>query len=441
MKEKIFFLSVLVFSTPVFADTPANVTTRFQELESRIIQLQNQLIEQDKKHEREIESLKKQVIEIKGPEEKSVYIPPTAQTGPKWLEGLEMNGDLRLRYEAFEQNEATRDRNRFRYRLRWGVQKKLTEDMDVGFRLVSGSNTDPTSTMQTFTGDFTYKNIFVDQAYVKYRPSFLKDHIPFLEKSEIGGGKVENPFRQASSGLVWDADVMPEGFYQSAEFKFFDGKLKPFVNLGQFILQENATLADAELYGFQTGIRWDVPGLEERGVKVTNAFAYYDFSDYARDSNFTVGGTSLARGNTAMGTLLNAGDFDVFQAYNEIEFKVSGLPVKLFGDFAANPSDRTEDPIGRNIGYEYGLRLGKAKKKGEWEAAYYYAYIEPNAVVGAFNESDFGVGNSNKRGSAVQLKYQLTDSLRLGFAAYFVNNVTGADDETRRFQTDLEWVF
>lgn len=433
----------LAFAEPAVSSLPSDLAVRFEKLESRIAELQNQLVEQNKLHGEEIEGLRRQ-IEIRKPEEGAVYVASGAPSTPKWLEGLAMGGDFRLRYEGIERNEAARERNRFRYRLRWKVTKKLSEDLDFGFRLVNGSTTDPTATNQTMTGDFTYKSFLLDQAYVKYHPSLLSEHLPFLEKSEFSGGKFENPFLAASSGLVWDADVMPEGFAESFEFSFLEERFKPFVNLGQFLLQENETLADAELYGVQTGMRWNPPGLsKDSGVQVTNALGYYDFSDYGRDSNFLVSGTSLARGNTRYGSSssLAAGDFDILQIYNEIKFKAGKLPVKLFADFATNLADQAPDPDGRNVGYEYGLKLGSIKKKGDWEAGYYYAYVEPNAVVGAFSDSDFGAGHADKRGSAAQFRYMLTDSLKLGLTAYFVNNITGADDETRRFQTDLDWVF
>jgi hypothetical protein len=272
------FLLVLSLQAAAFAKTPVpapspDLNSRFEQLETRITSLQNQLVEQSKKHLEAIEELRRQ-IEIHGPEEKAVYLPPSPEAGPKWLEGLTMGGDFRLRYEAFEQNEATRERNRFRYRLRWKITKQLTDDLELGFRLVNGSTTDPTSTNQTMTGDFTYKSFLLDQAYVKYRPSFLADFVPFLEKSEFAGGKFENPFLAASSAMVWDADAMPEGFYEAFEFGFFEGKLKPFVTLGQYVLQENATLADAELYGVQSGVRWKPPGFsKEAEAQVTHALA------------------------------------------------------------------------------------------------------------------------------------------------------------------------
>ncbi len=438
-----FILSPRVWAEPPMNLNPSEVNTKFQELEQRIFELQNQLTEQNRMHQEDMQELRRE-IEIKGPEEKAVHLPGPPETGPQWLEGMKMGGDFRLRYEGFNQNEATRDRNRFRYRLRWKIEKQLTENLDLGFRLVNGAATDPTSTNQTMTGDFSYKNFLMDQAYVKYKPTFLEEYVPSLETASVVGGKFENPFSARSSTMIWDGDVTPEGFAESFEFSFLDGKLKPFVTLGQYLLQENVSAPDAEIYGVQTGAEWALPGFSGESVpKVTSALAYYDFSDYAGNSNFIIDSTSLARGNTRIGssTSLEAGDFDILQVYNALQFKVGELPVKIFSDFAVNLADQARDPLDRNNAYEFGLKLGSAKKKGDWETSYYYAYIEPNAVVGAFSESDFGAGHADKRGSALQFKYALTDYLKFVFTGYFVNNITGADDETRRFQTDLEWVF
>ena len=423
--------------------SPSELTARFQKLEGEIARLQSQMVEQGQQHMAEMQELKRQ-IEIKGPEEKSVYLPGAGEKGPKWLEGLSMGGDIRLRYEGFNQNEATRDRNRFRYRLRWKVTKQVTDNLELGFRLNTGATNDPTGSNQTFTGDFNFKNIFIDQAYVKYRPMFLQDYIPALSNAEVAGGKFENPFLANSSTMVWDVDTMPEGFYESFEWSLGDGRVKPYAVFGQYVLQENAALPDAEVYGFQSGVRWVPPGFEkDSGVQLTHGLGYYDFSDYAANSNFIIDITSLARGNTRIGSSssLAAGDFDILQVYNALDFKIKDLPVRIFSDFAVNLADRTPDPLDRNNAYEYGLKVGNAKKKGDWETGYYYAYVEPNAVVGAFAESDFGAGHADKRGSVTYLRYGLTDYLKLQLKAYFANNITGADDETRRFQTALEWVF
>ena len=61
----------------------------------------------------------------------------------KLLDGWEGSGDLRLRNEQFWYDDsfgapAQDDRNRFRYRLRFGFKKKLSDVFTVGMRLASG---------------------------------------------------------------------------------------------------------------------------------------------------------------------------------------------------------------------------------------------------------------------------------------------------------------
>src|SRR4051812_40331957 len=53
-----------------------------------------------------------------------------------WVTALKFNGDLRGRYEGFfGDNPAFVDRERFRYRLRFGAVATLKDDLEVGLRL------------------------------------------------------------------------------------------------------------------------------------------------------------------------------------------------------------------------------------------------------------------------------------------------------------------
>ncbi|PIU39744.1 MAG: hypothetical protein COT00_05345, partial [Candidatus Omnitrophica bacterium CG07_land_8_20_14_0_80_50_8] len=138
-----------------------------------------------------------------------------------WMKGLKSSGDLRLRYEGFKYYDKNNDtgstgtgadgtRHRFRIRLRWGLEKDFGDDWKAGFRLATGSTTEPTSTHVTFgnPGYFNFKTILLDRAYVTYEPSGLKD-AGLLKGVKIGGGKFDNPFLRYSTPLVWDADVTP----------------------------------------------------------------------------------------------------------------------------------------------------------------------------------------------------------------------------------------
>ncbi len=93
-------------------------------------------------------------LESKGRDEK-----PAAPQTPPWLAGLRFYGDLLLRYEAINYSGDTKDINRGRFRLRFGVEKQVADELLLGFRLASGSNNDPTSANQTFTDDFSKKDV------------------------------------------------------------------------------------------------------------------------------------------------------------------------------------------------------------------------------------------------------------------------------------------
>src|SRR5712672_1191677 len=83
---------------------------------------------------------------------------------PEWVTGLKLNGDLRLRYEAFHTDATVinsgltnhlADRNRIRYRLRFGATANLLDNLEAGFRITSGEPTgafggNPVSASQTF---------------------------------------------------------------------------------------------------------------------------------------------------------------------------------------------------------------------------------------------------------------------------------------------------
>jgi len=376
----------------------------------------------------------------------------------KWLKDLSFKGDVRLRYEAFNNTSGrtpsdTDDRNRFRYRLRFGWEKKFSEDLKVGFSLASGEPqgttglADNVSTNTSFDNNFAFKPIFIEKVYASWNPAFLRGGI--VKKTNFTAGKFDNPFEKGSSDIIWDRDVKPEGVSEKVDFNFLDGEnvdLTGFVTLGQMILDEDGTIGgDAELFAYQGGLNsvFYTPFME-RPMEWLGAFSFYNYNDYAKHSNFTTGG---ARGNTnsdGNAAELDANTFKVVEVYNEIGFTPFGLPIRPYYDVATNVG--AEGPFAdNNLAWALGTKIGGILKKGDWELSYAYKYIEPDAVVGNFNDSDFGAsGHAGHHGNVFKAAYALMDNVSLNFAAYFVNNLTtgtaGVNDESQqRFQTDLVW--
>jgi len=402
----------------------------------------------------------------------------------KWLKDLKFSGDVRLRYEAFHLNGNTAattsepNRNRFRFRLRYGFEKKFNDEMKIGFSMASGErlgangyNTDPVSTNQSLNNNFNFKNIWIEKAYATYTPEWAKVGISDdlkVEGLEITAGKFNNPFERGSTDMIWDRDLKPEGLYEKIDAKLLDTEnfdLKSYLTAGQFVLKESGTTGtkDANLFAYQAGLNpvFYVPGLE-RPVDALSALSIYQYQNYANTSNWYIDGVSQANGNPSYdANTLSARNFNILSFYQELNFYPYGIPVKPFAEFARNMSNQSGLPLaspgnsmqGGADAWSLGLTLGKLVKKGDWQGSYQYKYIGANSVVGAFNDSDFGgynYGGTDKAGSVIKVGYNLTDYLTLNGACYLVRPITQrdstvngmqVDQSVRRFQIDMTYKF
>ena len=396
----------------------------------------------------------------------------------KWLKDLKFSGDLRLRYEAFHlktnaNNGYQPDRNRFRFRLRYGFEKKFSDELKVGFSMATGDkavatgyNGDPISTNQTLGNNFNFKNIWVEKAYATYTPEWVK--VGPISGFETTVGKFNNPFEKGSTDLIWDRDLKPEGIYEKVDAKLLDTEsfdLKAYLTTGQLVLSEsgNTGTKDASLFAYQAGLNpvFYVPGLE-RPVDALSAISVYSYLHYAKqpyDSYVPTGstGTSMANGNitntTPAGTL-NAGHFNVLAFYQEVALYPYGIPVRPFAEFAHNMDNKsTLMTDSGSDAWSVGVALGKLQKKRDWQVSYQYKYIGANSVPGAFNDSDFGgynYGGTNKAGSVFKLGYNLTDYLTMNGAYFLVDPISTRrstangfqlNEGVNRFQVDMTWKF
>ncbi|MDY7011423.1 MAG: putative porin, partial [Planctomycetota bacterium] len=359
---------------------------------------------------------------------------------PKWMENLKFYGDLRLRYQGdcFSGSQrGSKNRNRARFRLRFGVTKHwLDKQMEVGFRLASGSEgyrdcaretvhgySDATSSNQTFSDFFSEKPIWIDLAYAKYAPDWLKGFT-------IIGGKMKNPY--VHTDLVWDSDVNPEGVW--TQYKPTFNGFSPFASVGYFVVDESGNGKDVILAGYQAGMHWKLT----KDVQWTCAATYYDYDNFEEAAVYSSGNHQ----DTDPCYYL-AEEFQMFNLTNKVKFKAFGLPMQVYFDWVHNcgDSDSAPDYNDQSDGYAVGLKVGKNKKKGDWSAGYKYAYIEANATVGAFNDSDFG--HANRRGHVFSAKYNLADPLTIGGKVFYTEPVTGSHENERNVtvQADLVWKF
>jgi hypothetical protein len=355
---------------------------------------------------------------------------------PGWLDNLKFGGDFRLRYEyngfnwgKTEESEK-KDRNRARYRVRLGVIKTWLDDqIEVGFRLASGSDNDATSTNQTFTQDFSKKPVWIDLAYARYSPKDLKGFT-------VIGGKMTRPWIE--NDIFFDTDVNPEGVW--AEYKAPKmGCVEPFVGAGYFIVNESADGEDSTMHIAQAGVKFGIA----KDVKYTLAANYQEWTDY-----FASGATP--RGNDSK--LNHVPGFRIFNISNNLDIaSLCGRPLNVFADFAHNCGEADEADgryDGQNNAYAVGIKYGQNKEKGDWSIKYRYAHIEANALPGHFVDSDFGY--ANRKGHVLGGEYNVLDSMTIGLNLFLTQPIfsptstSGSspyEDLTFTVMADMVWKF
>ena len=396
-----------------------------------------------------------------------------------WLKGLKQSGDFRLRYEGFnyydhdmDNTTATPDRarNRFRVRLRWGLEKEIGDDWKVGFRLATspdaaaaGQPTDNTSTNQTLGDYFNFKSFNVDKAYAQYTPNGLKDY-GMIKGVTIGAGKFDNPFLRYSTPITWDGDVTPEGAYEKVALGLIsaeENKLNFYGTAGQFVINEGTAMdRDTFMMGYQGAFNWNTYSFgTERPVDASIALSYYDYIDYAST-------VQPAANNTAATSYLRTNTFAltepaILDFYPEVIVYAWDQPLTLWYNYVKNVGAFNNDIINTNPAHSddtawgLGFKYGKLKTKGTWELFYGYYEIGSNAVVAAFSDSDFGGpggnGYTNRIGQKFGVGYQLTDAISVNWTGYVVAplapvaatiaGVASADEKVFRSQLDAVYKF
>lgn len=365
--------------------------------------------------------------------------------GGSWLDKVKWGGDLRLRHET-QKREPAVDRNRERFRLRFGFKANPVDPIEVGVRLATGASGDPTSTNQSFTGTFDKKAIFIDQAYGKYTP--WKGGSGRLSGLSATGGKMENPFVTIQEGIVWDGDVTPEGvavqWKDAAPLPLLDKILPvtPFFSAGGFAISElSGDHGDPGLFGYQGGadiaLPWD--------VKFQPAIAYYNFTGVkgvatANITNSPAGNTTTTTGSTAK----FASDYNLIALTGKLDLPlIFGQPVSFLADYTHNEDNKVSDPDDVNVdddgAYTVGAQIGKVTEKfGSWQLFGFKKRIETDSTFGAIADSDFGGGGTNHKGYIFGAQMGLNKYASVGLKYFRTDEIEGTQNRFDTFQADLQ---
>jgi hypothetical protein len=359
--------------------------------------------------------------------EKIAAIKPGEMTIPetlKWVEKLKFYGDFRYRYENVSSESSGTESdavNRNRIRVRLGLTAQVNDETTFDMRIATGKSDDPVSTNQNMGDSWTYKGIWLDRAYMTWKPGSVEGLSVML-------GKLGNPFVTVGKNqLIWDGDLSMEGIAAQYNLKLSDAT-SLFANAGGFYVRLDDSDTDSiSMFGAQGGVTHQF----DKDNKLTAGLGYFDYGNLVKETYLL--GTS-SKGNSYSGGYLY--DYNLFEGFAEYNTKIAGLPVGIYGDYVVN----TASSVQEDTGWLIGTTLNKCKDPGSWEFSYDYRDLEKDAVIGTFSDSDFIGGGTNGKGHRFGLTYQLAKNVQ-GGVSYFMNdkyNTTTKDyDNYNRLQLDV----
>jgi len=350
-----------------------------------------------------------------GPEEQqeAEALPETKM----WQSTLAWQGDFRLRYEAIDEQGET-ERNRFRFRGRFGLASQLTEDLQFTLRIAT-SNGSPVSTNLTFGDGFSTKQIAIDRAFINWN---------VVGGLDVAFGKMNNPwFRAGGNSLLWDNDLNPEGIV--ANWDSLSGPF--FASIGTYVVAERSSGDDSWLNAAQFGANFQLS--ETSRFRVASAF--FGYTNTIGNQPFYEG---QAKGNSvdANGNFIY--DYEIVEVSAEYGVFIKGWPISVYGVWAQNTAVDVEDTA-----FSVGLNIGSTNLRGDAQFRYAWHDTGADAVIGIFSDSDFAGGETDSMGHILQARFALRQRIVLAATVIIseVEVVRGNRHDYNRLQLDIGYLF
>jgi cell division protein FtsB len=330
--------------------------------------------------------------------------------GADWATKIKFKGDLRMRNENIEQERVVRvdnttaaiddaaDRNRTRFRARFGFDATVTDNVKATLQLASGDSNDNRSTNQTIGNSATKKSVWIDQAYIDWK-------MPYLAGSNVLLGKMKYPFWRPGQSMFFDGDVNPEGVAMTYDRGMLFGSVYAHQLWENGPTDPVQITEDSFMVGLQAGLKFPLLGGETRAMlhyyDVMGAQGFNPFATGSANGNTTVS-TSNPPGSTAAPVQVLLYDYDVLMAGAEMGLTAGNLPLSLWFDYAQNMASGVDDD---ETAYAIGAILGKASNAKTWEVGLSYQEIGKDALFAQYIDSDFGDGVADADGWVLKAGY------------------------------------
>jgi len=316
--------------------------------------------------------------------------------------------------------QTTGDRLRFRGRAKLGIESDLSDSITAGMRVVTGNTSDLVSETQTLDGTAPYA-FGLDELYVRLDERTAQ-RFPWLT---LIGGRFLNPY-ETPTDLIFHKDLTFTGAAATGRLGFGNGgpdQSDVFFTVGGNQLQEiefssqDKWLVAAEL---GTNLHWG------EGQSLRLAGGFYDFfnvtgrlnpADEPGLTNYTAP-TFLRQGNTVFNIANSTNPNTQLYAYAS-KFRLGdvnatyvlpvgrytmGVKLDAVRNFGFNWR-LVESEVGsyvrpRTKGYQADVSFGTPAvlTPGAWRATIGYRYLQSDAVMDEYTDSDFHFGGTNAQG-------------------------------------------
>jgi len=320
--------------------------------------------------------------------------PAAAGDLPDVLSEIEVDGDLRVRYEANTDVEGGPEPHRGVLRFRLGASLPVGEAFEAGVRLVTGDPDNPRTADVTIGDLLNDLDVSLDRAWIRGRRG----------GASAVAGKFANPFR--TTELVWDGDVNPQGIAGSYERRW-EGGWSGRATVIAMPVDERAAGDDAEMWGGQLGASraWS----SGAGFEVAVAFWDYDLPGpvppgEARGNNLDPDGGGYVS------------DFDLLDLVVILSLPgpAEEYPVQVTADVVTNLGAAGDD----DRGFGVDVTVGREWRRGRPAFRYGYAECETDAVLGVFSHDNLPLA-TNYRNHTVRAAWGVRDDVALGLTWYY----------------------
>jgi len=348
-----------------------------------------------------------------------------------WAAKTEFKGDVRVRHENIkidgESDGKNKDRQRIRARL--GAYTQINPQVNTGIRIATGGGDDARSTNQDLDNYFDKKQLWLDQAYIDYHPTAVKD-------LHLIGGKMPQPW-VSTGDVIWDSDINPEGVAATYKHNLGNSGVEMFGSAGYYTLKDNVDgegvqfRHDLSMYAGQLGTRF----APTDSLKVTLGGSVYGYKN-DDDSKCPTTGTKTTPCALAVNGN-STSEFRLYEGFGQVDIANLPLPLSLYGQYVHNAATDSDQDDAWLVGFK--------SKLDAFSLDYNYRDVQRNAVVGAFTDSDFANGTTGSRGHTVKLGYEIDKNFGVGVTYYLTKadyaTTTQKDANTNTLQLDVEAKF